>query len=355
MGAGPAVRSRVASAASYLLPVALRAGAALARVLPPRLVIGLGAAVGRMAARISSKRRPVQENLRAIDATRTDPRSPGATCAFGVPGRRRDRSAAGVFASYGRYWGEFLVLAARPRWFDERLRRVEGEEHLLRAAAAGPVCALTGHLGNWDLCARFTRRYLAGLSVVAEPLRPEPLFRFFCGVRRRDGGDVLAAEGSGARLYKRWIRGGHVGLVADRVFGAGRRDAPFLGGRRSIPSTGMRLARRAGATLLPIFLVREDGGYVLRAHPPIVAEEEPAAAFARALEQEVLRQPEQWCLLYPAHDATAVAPSGTRRVASSEEEDTGGEDARGMLLAPPAPAAVFDRGAPSWVAGGEVR
>jgi KDO2-lipid IV(A) lauroyltransferase len=107
-------------------------------------------------------------------------------------------------------------------------------------------------------------------------------------------------------LYKLWMRGGHAGLVADRVFGTGERPGPFLAGMRRFPSAGMDLARRAGAALVPVFLLREGDGYVLRVHPPLPAEEDPVPAFARALEVEVCRHPQQWCLLYPACDAAAM-------------------------------------------------
>ena len=249
-----------------------------------------------MAGSVSPRRAIVQWNLDAI-RDRSGFRAARSRSEASPTAR-----PAGVFASYGRYWGEFLVLSARPEWFDRRLRRIEGEEILQEAARRGPVCALTGHLGNWDLCARFTRRLLPRMAVVAERLEPPSLYRLFGETRERDGGRVIPADRAGRRLFRLWGEGGHAGLVADRVFGSGRRTVPFLGGRRELPSSGVDLALRAGATMVPVFLVREGGGYVLRVHPPLAIDEDPLRGFGRSLEQEIARHPEQWCLLSPACD-----------------------------------------------------
>jgi len=354
---------------SRLLPLTLQAGVALARCLPPRLVITAGAAAGRFAGRLSSRRRIVAANLRAIqeagEAWDRDSAAPPKSAAGSIPSVAASSVAASsvagssaaassvaassvaassvaassraapsgaispgeVFASYGRYWAELLLLAARPGWLDRQPLRLDGAEHLSAAAARGAVCAVSAHVGNWDLGARWARRFLPGLAVVAERLEPPGLFAFFCRLRGREAGEVLAADRGGAALFRRWRRGEHVAFLADRIFGRSARAAPFLGRPRRFPSAGLDLARRAGATIVPVFLVREAGGYVLRVHPPLPAEEDPVAAFARALEQEVRRSPEQWCLLFP------VFPLARERMTAGGQGDTSGR-AAARLAAP---------------------
>ena len=283
---------------------------ALACWLPFRVCAACGAAAGWLAGWFIPHRRLVAANLRVIAAA-TD----GVVPPW-IPGERQEEAGvcavrsrfcslrvASVFAAYGRYWAEFLALAARPSRFDRLVVRVEGGEHLRSAAALGPVCAVTGHLGNWDMAARFVASRLPRFAVVAEELEPPALFRLFVRARERAGCLVIPAERGGVRLYRHLRGGGHVGMVADRVFGAGSRAAPFLGATREFPAAGMDLARRAGASIVPVFLLRQGGGYRVRIHPELPAWEDPVIAFARVLEAEVRLFAAQYCLLYPLHSS----------------------------------------------------
>ncbi len=241
------------------------------------------------AARISENRRPAQARVQA-----------GRTSSNGSS---RRVTASDIYASYGRYWAE-LLLPARPGGAtDTEQFAVQGIEHLEAAEKSGAVCALTGHLGNWDLAARWFAQRLPGFAVLAEELANRRLFDAFVRLRERHGMRVIHGSSSGTALYRHLCRGGHAGLVADRAFGHGVEAIPFLGGRRLFPSSGMRIARRAGASLLPVFLVRAADRFCLRIHPAIEPGHDPVAGFAGVLEREILAFPEQWCVLYPLHDA----------------------------------------------------
>jgi lauroyl/myristoyl acyltransferase len=264
--------------------LSLRLGLVVARFVPTRLLIALSRSGWRFWGRWSRARVLVQGNLARIR-----------------PGDRSLR-AEDVFASYGAYWGEFLALAARPGLADRLDFRVEGEAHLWEASARGPVCLLSAHLGNWDLGACWAARRLANFVVVAEPLRPASLFALFSRVRERWGLRVLSAEGGGVALYRHLRNGGHAALVADRSLGPGAREVPFFGVRRGFPAAGMETAWRAGAALVPAFLVRDQGHYVVRIHPPLSRDRDPALAFAGILEEEIRARPEQWCMLRRLQD-----------------------------------------------------
>jgi lauroyl/myristoyl acyltransferase len=287
-----------------------RLGLGLARWLPFRVCAACGAAGGWVAGSFAPDRHVVTANLRSIAAAVDGSVPPG------LPGELPDAAgarsvhspscalrASSVFAAYGRYWGEFLALAARPARFDRLVVRVEGEEHLRAAVARGPVCAVTGHVGNWDMAAAFVARRLPCFAVVAEELEPPALFRLFVSARERAGCFVIPAERGGVRLYRHLRGGGHAGMVADRVFGLGSRIVPFLGGTREFPAAGMELARRAGASIVPVFLLRHGGGYWVRIHPELPPQEDPVAAFARVLEAEARSFAAQYCLLYPLYSS----------------------------------------------------
>lgn len=89
--------------------------------------------------------------------------------------------------------------------------------------------------------------------------------------------------------------------------GQGPRAETFLGGLRAFPAAGLELAERAGAALVPIFLLREPGGYVIKVSPALAAGANPLAGYAQALAAAVGADPEQWCVLYPLHDGELAA------------------------------------------------
>lgn len=277
-----------------LVTLILRLGISLAKILPPRVLSAALAGLWRLVGRFSPRRRILEANLAAVAA------AGGAKAASGD-----------VFSAYGRYWADLLALAARPQYLASLPIRVEGEGNLARAAAHGSVCVLSAHLGSWDILSYWLASRLPGITFLMERLQPPPLFALFVSIREGGGARILAAEGAGPRLFRRLRKGGHAGFIADRVFGLGAeqgegvRELPFLGGARRLPLAGLELARRAGAALLPIFLLREDRGYVIKIYPDVAAAADPLAAYAARLEVEILARPEQWCVLYPLHDGEA--------------------------------------------------
>ncbi|MDP6796859.1 MAG: hypothetical protein QGG33_03455 [Candidatus Krumholzibacteria bacterium] len=257
----------------------LRLGLLLARAIPFSAMACLCAGLGRLAGLLSPARKTVRENLLLL-------------------GDERARVSS-VFASYGRYWGELLSLAARPSRLAALQFHVTGLEHLHRAQNDGPLCFLSAHLGNWDLLAFWMARELGEFTVAVEELRPARLFRLFRRIRERGGLRVIAAGGGGLSLFRSLKEGHPTGLVADRVFGAGKQQVPFFQGHRNFPSAGIDLAHRAGATLLPIFLVREAHGYAITIHSPLPEGGDSMEAWAGILEEELRAAADQYCLLYP--------------------------------------------------------
>jgi lauroyl/myristoyl acyltransferase len=266
--------------------ILIRLGMALSLLLPLRIMKGLAAFAWRIGGSLSPRRRIVAANLAAVRAAGGAVASPGS-----------------VFAGYGRYWAELVHLAARPGRLDGLDIRVEGREHLEAVEAGRGILVLSAHLGSWDLLSYWLGATLPGISILVEELKPPALYRLFTRIREAGGARVLSAEGAGPRLYRRLKGGEHAVLAGDRVFGAGLRELPLLGGKRRLPSGGVKIARRAGAALLPIFLLREGYSYVIKVFPDLSATPDPLAAYAAHLEAEILARPDQWCVLYPLHDA----------------------------------------------------
>ncbi len=259
---------------------------ALSLLLPLRLMQSLAAFGWRIGGLFSPRRSIVAANLATIAAA-------GGVAA--TPGQ--------VFASYGRYWAELVYLAARPGRLADLEIRVEGSEHLDAVAKERAILVLSAHLGSWDILSYWLGANLPGINILVEELKPPALFRLFARIREAGGARILPAEGAGPRLFRRLKAGEHAGLVGDRVFGAGQRNLPMFGGMRRLPSGGVEIAQRAGAAIVPIFLLRRGYSYVIKIYPDLSPKPDPVAAYAACLEAEILACPDQWCVLYPLHDA----------------------------------------------------
>ncbi|MCK9532307.1 MAG: LpxL/LpxP family Kdo(2)-lipid IV(A) lauroyl/palmitoleoyl acyltransferase [Gammaproteobacteria bacterium] len=195
-------------------------------------------------------------------------------------------------------------------WADDdylrRLHRVEGMEHLEAALAAGHgAILLGGHYTTIELSGRLmclhrndtypvykrARNPLYDAAVMAGRLRVYPGILNNLDLR------------TPVRLLK---QGKVVWYAPDQDFGRERSVfAPFFGVPTATLTTTARLARLAGAPVLPFYSERLPGeqGYVIRVGAPL--ENFPsgddladATAINRAIEAQVRRTPEQYLWLH---------------------------------------------------------
>jgi len=283
------------STAGYFL------GQALCRVLPRGFLYALAHSLAdlcHLARR--SRRQAVRENLRVV----LGPEVPEAE--LRAMGRR-------VFRNFAERVVDFLRLAALA---PEELREsfvIEGGEHLERARrdARGPVLFLTAHLGNWEWGAA-----LMGLSgelqgVVARRHSARAVECLFRRSRGLFGLTVFEEQSSAPRVLGLLRSGASVAMLADRDVTRGGRSAEFFGRPARVPRGHVCLALRAGATILPGFVVCEaNGRHRLIFEPPLVPEqlgsvERGVDVCLGVLEKYIRRYPEQWLVFEPVWTGAA--------------------------------------------------
>ncbi|WP_100445401.1 phosphatidylinositol mannoside acyltransferase [Glycomyces xiaoerkulensis] len=152
--------------------------------------------------------------------------------------------------SYARYWTEAFRLPAMSR--DDIAARFEmnGYEPVAERAAAGlgSIVALP-HSANWDLAGAWVCRVARDpLTVVAERLKPEAVFRRFLEYRESLGMTIVPSDG-GERdpqaALGEALQAGHVlALVADRDLGRSGVEVKFFGETTTFPSGPALLAIR---------------------------------------------------------------------------------------------------------------
>lgn len=159
--------------------------------------------------------------------------------------------------SYARYFREvFWMPTAEPGVVAGRTR-IYGVANVAEARAQrrGLVCALP-HTGNWDAAAvAYLDLFGAPLTVVAERLRPESLYRRFQSYRESLGMVVLPLTGGERRsapsLATTLRAGGTVCLVCERDLSSRGVPVRFFGRTITVPPGPALLAIQTGAALIP--------------------------------------------------------------------------------------------------------
>lgn len=189
---------------------------------------------------------------------------------------------------------------------DASVRFPEGERRKLTdLLASGPVLVLMAHSGAWELVGpvlvQATGRFGA---VTAEPhnpwvgawLRREREAR---GIRCFDRDREVAAAA-------RWLsRGGCLAVLGDHRPRGGAVTAKWFGVPVASPTGPARLARIAGATILPLGIRRNGNGHVIGVGAPFVPvgdEKVDASRCNEALQELILASPEEWTWFHERND-----------------------------------------------------
>jgi phosphatidylinositol dimannoside acyltransferase len=236
----------------------------------------------------------------------------------------RKLSRAGM-RSYLRYWVEAFRL---PTMATERITSgmsVAGEEQSALAhirAGRGVIFALP-HTGNVDLAAAWIMtRGFGQISVIAERLKPESVFRQFVAYRESLGMEVVPHTGGPSPfgvMAQRLRQGRLVCIVADRDLSAGGVEVELFGEKARIGAGPAALAVRTGAALMPVTLWFTPDGWRGRIYPEIPVPSdgtrpEKVAAMSQQLaavwQQGISEHPEDWHMLQkvfvPDLDATRL-------------------------------------------------
>ena len=261
--------------------------------LPYRIALSLGALLGAVFhAWVPREREKASRNLALAFPDMTGPEKAVLT--------RR------VFISVGRNALEFMKMNSYSTEKIIRLvDRVEGREYMEKAYAEkhGVVC-LTAHLGNWEILPIFTNHQGWPSAVVAQRLYDSRLDAMLNRFREKRG-VVVIKRGNITREIISCLRSGMLlGVLNDQDTKVDSRWAPFFGRRAKTPVGILRLARRTGAAVVPVFIARQASGrnriYIEPAISlPKTGDEESdllegARLCNQQIEKYIRRFPEQW-------------------------------------------------------------
>ena len=273
-----------------------RLAAAMFGLLPEPLMRRVGTALGSYAfSRAERRRHMIMRHLsRALGSE-----------------REIEEAAKMAFTAYGRYWAE--VFWVRPRRVPGMLARisVEGLHHVKKAQATGRgMIFVLPHIGNWEVAGSVAHDLGLELLAVAEALPNPRLGRWFAGVRKAFGIEVVFADGSPgvmAALADGLGRGAAVALVTDRNVGVGGTPVEFFGEITELPAGAALLAARCDVPVFPVAAFFANGaGHRIVIEGPVDIPGEGTdrisvgtQRIAAALEGLIRRDPTQWHILQP--------------------------------------------------------
>jgi KDO2-lipid IV(A) lauroyltransferase len=224
-----------------------------------------------------------------------------------VDERVLDRWVRRSFASYGRYWAEGATLPVQSgARVLERIKIVEGSDHLDQAMAAGRGCIIAlPHIGSWEWGGAMLAQMGYPMTAIAEELEPPELFDYFVAKREQMGLHIEALGPEAGRTVMGVLReGGLVGLLCDRDIEGTGVDVELLGTKTTMPAGPATLALRTGAALLVAVIYSGPGHHhVALISAPVTFERQGrlredvqmlTQKVADQLSGFIRRAPEQW-------------------------------------------------------------
>jgi KDO2-lipid IV(A) lauroyltransferase len=183
-----------------------------------------------------------------------------------------DRVARRIFHNLLKNYFDLFWLPAQPADKIARMVSVHGLENIKDAFGMGKgVVAVSMHIGNQEVMTQVRAVTDQRLTVVAEHVKNERLFRYLVSLRQTSGIHLIPNDGALMELLRALRRGEAIGLVFDRDVAGGGRVIPFFGSPACFPDGYALLALRHGVPVLPSIIVREpDDSYAAYIEKPML-------------------------------------------------------------------------------------
>jgi KDO2-lipid IV(A) lauroyltransferase len=263
-------------------------------ILPRRLQVLWGSALGALLNRLKFRKKVVIQNLEYA--------FPGPEAA-----EKRKAMLRGSYRHFGNTVLEMLMLMGPLRKFIFKYVDLVGAEHWREAKKQGRgVIYLSSHLGNWEVMAAGGGLIVkSDLVLVTKHLKPEWLHQAIQRGRATCNVGATYEPRTLRDVLSHLKKNGTIGFVLDQYSGppVGVR-VPVFGIPVSTSFAVATVVKRTGAVVLPVANYRKpDGRWVVDIQPPLVWEthSDPqyelaanTAAYASVLEKHIYAHPEQW-------------------------------------------------------------
>ncbi len=268
----------------------------LARYLPHRAMLAVGAALANLVFEFSAKEKhEVYEQLRSR------------------LGLTNPRAIAEIARKCFQHWGKSVIEVM---WFPtltrekvNRLVTFEGRGHLDAALTAGRgVVLLTAHFGNWELMGATLTLNGYPLNVIAREVRSKHLEQLVKAHRDAVGMRVIY-RGASVKQGMRCLRHNEIlGILADLDTQTDGVFVDFLGSLAYTPYGPVAIAMKTRALIVPAFIIRQpDDSHRIVIERPLQLQltgqkehdiQVNTQLFTKVIESYVRRYPEQWIWMH---------------------------------------------------------
>lgn len=183
-----------------------------------------------------------------------------------------------------------------------KVLRVNGAENMKEALSHGKgVIAVTAHFGAWELLPRLIKLLGHKVGVVGRSLNLKNASQVLDKLRQKPGIRTVDRDAGAAPLL-RLLRSNHVvGILIDQATRSVQSESiNFLGQPARTPAAPAVLAKRLGAPIVTIHIIREkDSTYLLEIDKPLYFSKEDSTfkileLLNGRISSWILKNPEQW-------------------------------------------------------------
>lgn len=209
------------------------------------------------------------------------------------------------------------------------LVEIQGWEHVEEARARGRgAIFVTGHLGNWELCAVYVALRGLPMNVVARRIYVEELDRQLVSMRKAKGVQTLYRDQSMRMMLRCLERNEFLGVLPDQdVRRVGGIFVEFFGKPAYTPVGPALLALASRSPLLLARDIRIGTRHRITVDPPVYADpgvprqqevKRLASMYTKRLEDFIREHPGQWVWM---HRRWRTRPSGLPSSAEPSQEE----------------------------------
>jgi KDO2-lipid IV(A) lauroyltransferase len=186
---------------------------------------------------------------------------------------------------------------------------IKGIENYEKAREKGNgIVPIIGHCGNWELMAIALSKKLTKINVIARPQNNLYINRIIERTREKYGNHIIYKKGALKNIFSSLKRNEVVGILMDQsVVKAEGVIIDFLGKRASTMKIPALIARKTGASVLPAFIRRTNGGHIIEIGDEVELDISPdldtavlndTIKFTSYIEEYIRQNPAEWLWMH---------------------------------------------------------